>query len=178
MALWLKGLNRQILLLTLSIVMMASIVIGVLALFVFYEYSKEQVLARNQEIASGISNEVGSVMSSAMTAVESMAADKSVSGSDRVKAQAELTRLFNLTKVFDGISLIDEKGKILAFAPYKASIIGTDISQRPYVRRALKDGKPTISEPFTATTGNNVVVTASPIKDQSGKVIGVLSGSL
>lgn len=178
MALWLRGLNRQILLLTMSIVMGASVIIGLIALLVFYEYSKEQVLNRNQQIARDISIKVSGLVKYSMTVTESMAQDQELRSDDNNKSQVEMTCLYNLLHHFDGMALIDKNGRIVAFAPYKSSTIGIDLSARHYFRQVMQNGKAAVSEPFLAATGNCVVVTASPVLDGSGKVSKILATSL
>jgi len=75
---WLKGLNKEILALTLSVALGASFVLGVCALLVFYQQSKEQVLDRNREIAGYISNEINVRMSRALNAGALLAMDPAV----------------------------------------------------------------------------------------------------
>lgn len=175
---WLKGLNKEILALTLSVALGASFVLGVCALLVFYQQSKEQVLDRNREIAGYISNEINVRMSRALNAGALLAMDPAISEMDPAVLQQEMRRLFPVAGIFDGLALTDSKGEIVAFVPDQPGIIGLDLSQRSWVREVLTSGQQFISEPYIAATGNEVVVTATPVKDKTGKVIGVIGGSM
>jgi|GEM_PF-1329089 len=174
----LKGLNRQILTITLTITMGASIIIGMIALMVFYQYSKEQVLARNLEIAGSICNDIDRMMSKAQLVGNALAADPEIRKLDPELVQGNLERLFNATEVFDGISIIDKNGKIIAFMPETPGVVGLDLSARGYFQQVMATGTQVVSDPYKAATGNNLVVVASPVRDQNGKIAGVLSGSI
>ncbi len=178
MSFWKKGLNRQILAITLSTVMGASIVIGIIALVMFYNYSQNQALLRNRETAGYISHEIETLMSHALEITESIARDPKIAGFEPEIIQYELQRVFNVANIFDGMSLIDGTGKIVAFVPETPGIVGMDLSERSYVRQGLKDGISVISEPFVAKTGSEIVVVSSPIRDKNGKVNGVVAGSI
>lgn len=121
---WLKGLNKEILALTLSVALGASFVLGVCALLVFYQQSKEQVLDRNREIAGYISNEINVRMSRALNAGALLAMDPAISEMDPAVLQQEMRRLFPVAGIFDGLALTDSKGEIVAFVPDQPGIIG------------------------------------------------------
>jgi diguanylate cyclase (GGDEF)-like protein len=175
---WKKGLNVQITALTLSIVMGASIILGAFALVVFYGYSKEQFLARNQEKATFISNEIEHFLSHALEVTGAIASDPSIRSFNRTTIQNDLAKLYQIGKEFDGMSIIDTKGTIIAFMPLKPGVVGMDLSERDYVKRVLSTGQSFISEPFAAQTGNTIVVIAQPVKNQQGQTIGALAGSI
>ena len=175
---WAKGLNRQILILTLGIVMAASVIIGVIPLFVFYEYSKERVISSNLTSAVEISNQVDMQISDAINTIATVAADKTIQGMEQSKAQIELAQLFSLSGALDGMSVMNEKGQIIALAPYDPKVIGRDLSYRDYFKQALTDSRPVISEPFAGSSGNNVIVIAAPVFGENGRVRGVLTGRL
>ncbi len=175
---WLKGLNKEILALTLSVALGASFILGVSALLVFYQQSREQVLDRNREIAGYISNEINVRMSRALDAGSLLAMDPAIREMDPDMIQQELLRLFSVIRIFDGIALTDSTGKMVAFFPDNPGIIGMDLSKRSWVREVLRTGGQFISEPYIAATGNNVVVTATPVTDNAGNIIGVIGGSM
>jgi diguanylate cyclase (GGDEF)-like protein len=157
--------------------MAASIIIGVIALFVFYKYSKEQVISSNFNTAVHISNEVNMFMSNSMNTITNVAKNKTIIGMEPVRAQHELIELYSMTRAFDGVSLLDENGKLIALMPYDPKIVGLDLSGRQYFQQVMSSKSPFVSEPFTAATGNNVILIASPVFGEDGRIRGVLSGS-
>jgi len=70
---------------------------------------------------------------------------------------------------------INTKGTVIAHS--KPESIGSDYSDRNYVPIAL-DGVSNYSDVLVSkATGNRIVVAATPIEDENGKIIGVLAGS-
>lgn len=173
---WAKGLNRQILTLTLGIVMAASVIIGVIALFVFYEYSKERVISSNLISAGELSNQVNTLISESMDTIAAVAADKTIRGMEQAKAQVELSQLFSFSGTLDAMSLINENGKVIASAPYDPKAIGLDLSDRQYFKQVITSRRIFISEPFKGASGNNVIMITNPVFGEDGKIRGVLAG--
>lgn len=175
---WAKGLNRQILLITLCIAVGASIIMGMIALLVFYEYSKTQALSNSFDTAVDISSQINAVMTNSMDDIIAVAKDENIILMEGPKAQAELDQLFALSKTFDGMSLINEKGRVIAFTPSNPNTIGMDFSRRQYFREVMSSRKLFVSEPFKEARGTNIIAIASPVFGEDGKVRGVLVGSL
>jgi len=173
-----KGLNRQILALTLSIAIGVSVIIGFIGLLVFYRHSMEQVLEQNRETAVHISLEIDTMIAKAMEAGRSLAGDPVISEFKGSGVQPELERLFSAVNIFDGISVTDPRGRVIAFVPETPDIIGLDLSDRDYIREVLLHGRQVISKPLKAATGNEIVVVATPIRDGAGSITGVLNGSI
>ncbi|SOC37354.1 methyl-accepting chemotaxis protein [Ureibacillus acetophenoni] len=77
--------------------------------------------------------------------------------------------------VFETMFAIDRNGIVVAHS--KPESIGSDYSDRTYVPTAL-DGVSNYSDVLVSkATGNRIVVAATPIEDENGKIIGVLAGS-
>lgn len=77
--------------------------------------------------------------------------------------------------VFETNFVTDTNGAVISHTSPKS--IGSDYSDRSYVQAGLK-GESSFSEVLISkATGNRIVVVATPIKDNNGKVIGVLAGS-
>lgn len=174
---WVKGLNRQILLITMSIAIGASIIMGMVALLVFYEYSKTQALSNSFDAAVDITSQINTLMTDSMDDITAVAKDENVRLMEGQKVQAQINQLFALSKTFDGISAVDEKAKVIAFTPYKPNIIGSDLSYRRYFQEVMSNRKIYVSEPFKGVSGNNVIVIACPVLGSDGRVHGVLAGS-
>jgi|GEM_PF-206328 len=79
---------------------------------------------------------------------------------------------------FEGVSVVAANGTMTALANENGTggaPVGEDFSDRPYVRAAL-DGRVYVSDPFTARTGNRVVVVSAPIRSD-GEIVGTLNGA-
>ncbi|CAM5224097.1 Methyl-accepting chemotaxis sensory transducer with Cache sensor OS=Ureibacillus acetophenoni OX=614649 GN=SAMN05877842_103159 PE=3 SV=1 [Ureibacillus acetophenoni] len=86
-----------------------------------------------------------------------------------------LQMLEERSDVFETMFAIDTKGTVIAHS--KPESIGQDYSDRNYVPIAL-DGASNYSDVLVSkATGNRIVVAATPIEDENGKIIGVLAGS-
>lgn len=80
------------------------------------------------------------------------------------------------SEVFETNFIVNAKGTVISHTTPKN--IGSDYSDRSYVQKALTKGESSYSEVLISkATGNRIVVVATPIKDNGGKVIGVLAGS-
>ena len=104
-------------------------------------------------------------------------------GSHGTTTQQALLGRFVADSRFDGASIVDASGTMRAIdaegldADDRADVLGDDFSERAYVQHAL-NGEIFISDPFTAETGNDIIIISAPIRDDSGEIVGVFSGSL
>lgn len=92
--------------------------------------------------------------------------------------QRSMLESFVETTAFNGVSVVDTTGKIRALVTDKGDqpeVVGSDISNRTYVQRAL-GGEPYISEPIQAKTGNRIVVMSGPVT-VDGEVRGSINGA-
>lgn len=79
------------------------------------------------------------------------------------------------SEVFETMFVLNPDGIVIAHSTPQS--IGSDYSDRSYYPVALK-GESTYSEVLISkATGNRIVVGATPIQDETGKVIGILCGS-
>lgn len=171
-------LSRKIILLTLSMIIGASLILGGASLLGFYKFARNTALEQNQNVAKVLANEVHYFMAFAQQSGVRMANSPWIREADPVKRQQNLTHLYDSAGVFDGIVITNSKGKVENFYPGNQSLIGQDFSDRPYVKKVLETGKQFISEPYLAKTGNFVVVIATPIRDDGGNITGIISGSI
>ncbi|MHB9286573.1 ATP-binding protein [Halobacteriales archaeon Cl-PHB] len=101
-------------------------------------------------------------------------------GSD---SQSALLRRFVQETEFDGASIVAANGTMVAIhsrnlsADRRGELVGADFSQRLYVQRAL-EGNSYVGQPFRADTGNMVVLLSTPIRNESGGVVGSFNGAL
>lgn len=171
-------LSRKIIILTLSLVIGASLILGGTSLVGFYKFARDSALEQNQNVAKVLANEVQYFMTFALQTGERMANSPWVREADPVKRQINLTHLYNSAGVFDGVLITNRNGIVENFYPGNQSLIGQNLSDRPYVRNVLNTGRQFVTEPYLAKTGNMVVAVASPIKDNGGNVTGVITGSI
>lgn len=100
---------------------------------------------------------------------------------DSAAAQLFLDKRPGTHSVFDnGLFLFSPEGKIIAESPYIPGRRGRDISFRDYYRKTLSSGKPVISEPYvsTHTPGAPAVMFTAPVRDENGRLVAILGGSL
>lgn len=171
-------LNRKIIVLTLSLVIGASLILGGISLFGFYKFARDAALEQNQNVARVLANEVQQFMSFALNTSQGLACSQWLQEPDLHKRQNNLVQLFKMNSVFDGISVVNQKGIVENIYPANKTVIGQNFSGRPYVKNVLETGRSYISEPFMAKTGNLIIVVSSPIKGADGRITGVLGGSI
>lgn len=96
---------------------------------------------------------------------------------DSKNLQAYLDSLLVLNVIFNsGAFIVDATGAVRASVPSTIARIGLNYSDREYFSAAM-NGEATISKPFIGKAlGTPVFVMAMPIRDEKGRVIGVLAG--
>jgi hypothetical protein len=86
-----------------------------------------------------------------------------------------LRQLFDIYQVYDDVYIINDKGAIVAAAK-ETKFIGRNVSDRDYFEKCFKSNAVYVTDVFESElTGNLSVAYSSPIHDESGDVIGVLS---
>jgi len=89
-----------------------------------------------------------------------------------LKDQSHLSSMFSL-----GNLIFDTDGTAIADSPLSAGLLGTNYADRDYLIEALK-GKSTIGKPVIARkTQTPIFVMSTPVRDEKGKVIAVLTGA-
>ena len=85
----------------------------------------------------------------------------------------------NLASFDSGIFLLAADGRLLARNPLEPRLIGKDFSYRDFYQKAVRTGKPVISDPYLAVYGDQhpSVAFLVPVFDAAGKMIGMLGGS-
>lgn len=80
----------------------------------------------------------------------------------------------------NGLYFCSPEGTLLATVPHQPEMLGINIAYRSYFQQTLKTGQPQISEPFVSaqTHGHPILVFTAPVLDRTGKLLGVLGGSL
>lgn len=84
-----------------------------------------------------------------------------------------------LSHLFENLFLVDEYGTVLEIYPEASSLVGTDLSARPYFRKTISQLTPQISEPFTSYLRDlPMVVMTAPVFDHKGALVGMIAGSI
>ena len=184
-------LRARILLAGLLVLVIPLILVGVVA--VYEANSSITTMAQSDltNTATGLALDVQTLMSEQLVTAGAIAASSSVSAAavavdrdapgsqtlaaiaqneiDRVKAQ-------NGDR-FDALVLIGADGTCFASTDGGA-IVGKDLSQRPYFKKAMQ-GEANVGEVIVSlATGNKVIIAAYPIVDPRGDVVGVVSVGL
>lgn len=90
-----------------------------------------------------------------------------------------LQREYALFNVYDDLYVFDAQGVLLVDWPVKAGRRMLDMSSRDYIQGVIATGQTVISKPILGkATKQPIVVIASPIRDSSGKLVGILGGVL
>jgi methyl-accepting chemotaxis protein len=175
MAFRLKSIKWKIM---IWIVITAVVALGVLALSIFLmvgntvgtmveNNAKEIVMGKSAEVSQWIDTQKKSIEVLAETnIIKSMAIDE---------ASAYLNQRMDIIgKAFENVFLVDKtgKGKVQNGA-------ALDISQREYFKMVVNGSQFALSNPvYSAITGNPIFVLAYAVKDDSGKTVGVVGGSI
>lgn len=84
-----------------------------------------------------------------------------------------------LQSEFDALSVIAANGKFVAAVPYDKGRENINLSDRPWIREMLANGRPLVSPPHRARlNGEPQVILGAPIVGPHGEVVGVLTGTL
>lgn len=110
-----------------------------------------------------------------MADLQLVAETETIKSMDNEQIFPFITIVNDRSDVFETNFVTDTNGTVISHTSSKS--IGSDYSDRSYVQAGLK-GESSFSEVLISkATGNRIVVIATPIKDNNGKIIGVLAGS-
>ncbi len=106
--------------------------------------------------------------------IEVLAATDEVKSMDRAVAEGYLLQRKDLFQDFLYIMIADTTGN------YYTTLGGSgNISDRDYFQEVMKTGNFVVGDPVVSkSTGKNIVVISTPIRDAKGNIIGMCSGSL
>jgi diguanylate cyclase (GGDEF)-like protein/PAS domain S-box-containing protein len=98
---------------------------------------------------------------------------------DPAARQRFLSRVAPARPMFDGIAIVGLDGTVLANDPPHPPGTVVSVRDRPYFRKLLASGMPTISAPLQSRTGEGAaVLMAAPVRDGEGRMIAVVAGGL
>ena len=133
--------------------------------------------AANQAESTSVQLDDRLTASQRTLAVAAAHPDASSHGTD---AQSRYLDSLLARTAFDGASVVAENGTLVAIggvdSETEREVVGSDLSDRRYVRRALA-GETYVSEPIDAATGNLIVVVSVPVRE-NGSVVGTLNAAI
>lgn len=89
-----------------------------------------------------------------------------------------MRRAYEYSIFTDGIFVLDSRGTLILGYPYREET-GLSFLNVPYVKSALEEGKPIISEVYTGEiTGKRLIYALVPLKDKDGDTIGLAGGEI
>lgn len=158
--------------------LVAIIPLLVVSLFIQNNNSKILIAKEEEAMHNLVLSKAQSIdqwFTSRMSEMEISAASDIMKSMDPNRIIPYISMLEKRSDVFETMFVVDRKGKVIAHT--MADSIGSDYSDRSYVATGL-GGKSNYSEVLTSkATGNRIVVSATPIVDNNGVVVGVLAGS-
>lgn len=155
-------------------------IIPLLVVSLFIQNNNSKILiAKEQEAMHNLvlskAQSIDQWFTSRMSEMEISAASDIMKSMDSNRIIPYISMLEKRSDVFETMFVVDRKGTVIAHT--MADSIGSDYSDRSYVAAGL-GGKSNYSEVLTSkATGNRIVVSATPIVDNNGVVVGVLAGS-
>lgn len=96
------------------------------------------------------------------------------------KAQRFMGNQLSAYRLFPyGLQLLSADGVIVTLYPFQDGQIGHSLADRVYFKGAMSSGKTVVGQPVRGQFSNEPIVSiASPIRDASGTIKGVLTGSI
>ena len=83
----------------------------------------------------------------------------------------------SLTTLFDDFYLFSPQGVLLVDWPLAPGRRGLDMTERDYIQGVIRGGKTTVSKPILGkATKQPMVVIATPIRNEAGRLVGILGG--
>ncbi|MCB1144141.1 MAG: hypothetical protein KDK54_17960 [Leptospiraceae bacterium] len=100
---------------------------------------------------------------------------KSDNPDSRKKATKQINHLVNVYEVYHDILLLDKEGKVICSAK-RPGLVGQDQSKRIWFRKTVSGNSIFVTDLYFSKSVNAITVSYSmPVKDEKGKIIGVIS---
>jgi diguanylate cyclase (GGDEF)-like protein/PAS domain S-box-containing protein len=171
----------------LTVLMLASgicLLIAIAAVMLpFYRWNLTSMLGTQQTtLLTAIQTEIDAKLSLAQT---QLAAVAGVMPPEAMQNSAAALRFLKnrvgIAQIFDnGLAVLNADGVLIAETPQQPNRTIFDFSQHPFFKQAIVAQNTAISAPFRSTKPPHhpVVQFSAPVRDRSGRVIGILSGGL
>ncbi|MDQ0298931.1 methyl-accepting chemotaxis protein [Salibacterium salarium] len=166
--------------LIVSFLLVGLIPMGIAAYFI-YQLSSDEIVLQEEESMEELAQSTASGMEQWLD--RRLSEIKLTSQSEDIKSenvddQLQLMNyVINQEDTFETVVFTDPEGIVRAHTT-EDNIDELDLSDREYFQNGMS-GNDTISDVLVSnSTGNRIVVVASPVEDDSGEIIGVLSASV
>lgn len=177
---WLGSLVNRAVLLVVGVVVLTALLVALAGTLLSRSELKQQAANQVTTIAQLVAGELDNKLSQRLDALSHVAQGFTMSeAAFQVRAKVLMRRQAALQHLFDGLYLIDAKGKVVAEFAEPLNMIGMDVSGRSYFQQASGQLAPFISEPYrSANEGKPVVMVAAPVFDHQKRFIGMLGGTI
>ncbi|RHW34052.1 GGDEF domain-containing protein [Lysinibacillus yapensis] len=138
---------------------------------------KEQSLETNRVYSQKLSQMVDVHLSNALKVLEYSSMEMASSMDDEETLIKEASRLQQQELTFNSVTIANEEGLILAGAPIEFGLKGKTITSEEGIK-TIKNQKPTITKPYTASTGRVLITISYPIFSQEGRYEGLINGTI
>ena len=150
------------------------------SVFQFRAERAEEVAAQAERLLHLVEGEQARIVDGARLMVTSIAESATLRAGDYAQCQAHLIRLAQRAPEYRNLSVLDRDGNLLCSAtPDRAPAASGANAQRPYVRRALEEGRFVVGEWTTpgpaAEPGTAMLPFAVPFRDETGAIAGVVT---
>jgi PAS domain S-box-containing protein len=167
---------------SLAFVLIGTLLLSVAGLVSVKESFKTTLVKQQEVLVDRVADDLDQKLLQLQIALEATASTvtgETIANAD--SAQAFLDGNKALLTMFDrSLFLFSARGRLIAETPYLPDRRGADGNFRDFVSETLRTGKPYISRPFVTTKDdkNVVLMIAVPVRDASGDLIALLTGSL
>ncbi len=174
-----SNLGKRILMLvsvSMALMLMAFAVSGWLAI----NQTQQRAQQERQALALVISKYLDRTLEQNLEKLENFRFSPGVNLDDN-SLDAEKIALHNiyLDSIFDdGVFFTDQSGKVLWFEPYQPDIIGQNYSIYTPIKQSLNNGRTAIAKVSDITLGQEVIFISTPLRNQEGKVVGLVGGEI
>lgn len=138
---------------------------------------KEHSLETNRVYAEKLSQMVDLYLQNALHTLEYSATTISNKMDDRQVLLNEVERIQSQENLFNSVVIADADGLILAGAPEEFGLTGKRIQSKEGLA-VIKNQQPSISDPYKAATGKDLITISYPIFSDENQFIGMMNGTI
>lgn len=166
--------TKMVALLVISLLVVGMIIAGS-GMYVLYQQTlhSTQITMVNQAVQ--LSGQVSDLFDSFDKSGKVYEQDGDLQSADPARIQAKIDTYFGVSWGVDRLNFLDQTGKRLAIAPYDTKVIGDSLADRTFFKDTLRDQKSHVSDIIVnRVTGVPSVIVTQPVKDQGGKLTGMV----
>lgn len=166
--------TKMVALLVISLLVVGMIIAGS-GMYVLYQQTlhSTQITMVNQAVQ--LSGQVSDLFDSFDKSGKIYGQDGDLQSADPARIQAKIDTYFGVSWGVDRLNFLDQTGKRLAIAPYDTKVIGDSLADRTFFKDTLRDQKSHVSDIIVnRVTGVPSVIVTQPVKDQGGKLTGMV----